>query len=143
MMWICIVINIIIVISYIVIFKLPKHDDLEDITDVIIPKITNYECVGCFVDGTKVYKTTYGEPYRDIAGNLKYDKYYELIYNEPKYLETTTLDDNTYRTYCTRYETDLMNNQIVVHKSPLPVNCKNCGAPLHSHECEYCGSEYY
>lgn len=24
-----------------------------------------------------------------------------------------------------------------------PTNCKNCGAVLHSHQCEYCGSEYY
>lgn len=21
-------------------------------------------------------------------------------------------------------------------------NCKNCGAPLHSNKCEYCGTEY-
>lgn len=21
-------------------------------------------------------------------------------------------------------------------------NCKNCGAPLHSYKCEYCGTEY-
>lgn len=24
-----------------------------------------------------------------------------------------------------------------------PTNCKNCGAVLHSHICEYCGSEYH
>lgn len=24
----------------------------------------------------------------------------------------------------------------------LPTNCKNCGAPLHEHICEFCGTEY-
>ena len=24
----------------------------------------------------------------------------------------------------------------------LPTNCKNCGAPLHGHHCEYCDTEY-
>lgn len=23
-----------------------------------------------------------------------------------------------------------------------PINCPNCGAPLHSNKCEYCGSEF-
>lgn len=27
-------------------------------------------------------------------------------------------------------------------KEKLPQNCKNCGAPLRSHECEYCGTRY-
>ena len=27
-------------------------------------------------------------------------------------------------------------------KDTLPANCKNCGAPLSSHKCEYCGTEY-
>lgn len=26
--------------------------------------------------------------------------------------------------------------------SELPTNCKNCGAPLKSHNCEYCGTKY-
>lgn len=25
---------------------------------------------------------------------------------------------------------------------PRPTNCSNCGAPLHSGRCEYCGTEY-
>ena len=24
----------------------------------------------------------------------------------------------------------------------LPTNCKNCGAALHGHKCEYCGTTY-
>lgn len=24
----------------------------------------------------------------------------------------------------------------------MVTNCKNCGAPLHDHICEYCGTEY-
>ena len=27
-------------------------------------------------------------------------------------------------------------------KDTVPANCKNCGAPLNSHKCEYCGTEY-
>lgn len=27
-------------------------------------------------------------------------------------------------------------------KNDLPQNCKNCGALLNSHECEYCGTKY-
>ena len=23
-----------------------------------------------------------------------------------------------------------------------PMNCKNCGAPLHNYKCDYCGTEY-
>lgn len=24
----------------------------------------------------------------------------------------------------------------------IPVNCKNCGAPLHGHKCKFCDTEY-
>lgn len=27
-------------------------------------------------------------------------------------------------------------------KKTYPTNCKNCGAPLHSHRCEFCDTEY-
>lgn len=27
-------------------------------------------------------------------------------------------------------------------KKSYPTNCKNCGAPLHSHHCEFCDTEY-
>ena len=87
-----------------------------------------------------MYKYVYGDAYRDESGHLHCDKIYTY---DLEYLETTTLDDNTYKTYCTTYEPDLLNNEIIVHKNPLPTNCKNCGATLHSHKCEYCGSEYY
>jgi hypothetical protein len=26
---------------------------------------------------------------------------------------------------------------------PLPTNCKNCGAPLRSVECDYCNTKYH
>lgn len=93
-----------------------------------------------YINGDKMYKHVYGDAYRDASGHLHCDKIYTY---DLEYLETTTLDDTSYKTYCTSYEPDLLNNEIIIHKNPLPTNCKNCGAPLHSHECEYCGSEYY
>jgi len=30
----------------------------------------------------------------------------------------------------------------VKQKKITPTNCKNCGAPLHGHKCEYCDTEY-
>lgn len=91
-----------------------------------------------YINGDKMYKYVYEDAYRDVSGHLHCDRIY--TYDLENY---TSIDDNTYKTYCTSYEPDLLNNEIIIHKNPLPTNCKNCGAPLHSHECEYCGSEYY
>ena len=90
-----------------------------------------------YINGDKMYKYVYEDAYRDEFGHSHCGKIYTYD------LGYTSIDDNTYKTYCTRYEPDLLNNEIIIHKNPLPTNCKNCGAPLHSHECEYCGSEYY
>lgn len=97
------------------------------------------ECIGEDMTGTRIYRKVYKDAYRDINGRLYFN---EVCVDEPEYLETTTLSDH-YKTYCTSYEPDLLNNEVIVHKNPIPTNCKNCGAILHSHECEYCGSEYY
>lgn len=36
------------------------------------------------------------------------------------------------------------NTDVPTIKSMTPklTNCKNCGAPLHSNRCEFCGTEY-
>ena len=72
-----------------------------------------------YINGDKMYKYVYGDAYRDPSGHLHYDKIY---------------------TYNLEYKEECLEPTI---RSTLPTNCKNCGAPLHSHECEYCGSEYY
>lgn len=33
-------------------------------------------------------------------------------------------------------------HKTVYHTPAKPTNCKNCGAPLTSYKCEYCGTEY-
>ena len=38
---------------------------------------------------------------------------------------------------------ELTTRSIYDHLYPHPTNCPNCGAPLKSGECEYCGSEVY
>lgn len=72
-----------------------------------------------YINGDKMYKYVYEDGYRDLSGHLHCDRIYtyDLEYREEG-VEPTT-------------------------RKQLPTNCKNCGAPLHSHECEYCGSEYY
>lgn len=72
-----------------------------------------------YINGDKMYKHVYEDAYRDGSGHLHCDRIYtyDLEYREES-VEPTT-------------------------RKQLPTNCKNCGAPLHSHECEYCGSEYY
>jgi hypothetical protein len=72
-----------------------------------------------YINGDKMYKHVYGDSYRDLSGHLYCDKIY---------------------TYNLEYKEECLEPTI---RSTLPTNCKNCGAPLHSHECEYCGSEYY
>ena len=37
---------------------------------------------------------------------------------------------------------DTRDRYLSVHEEHLPTNCKNCGAPLESHRCEYCGTKY-
>lgn len=32
---------------------------------------------------------------------------------------------------------------VPVNRSVAPLNCVNCGAVLHGHVCEYCGTEYH
>jgi hypothetical protein len=76
------------------------------------------ECIGEDITGTRIYRKVYTDAYRDINGRLYFN---EVCVDEP----------------------DLLNNEVIVHKNPIPTNCKNCGAILHSHECEYCGSKYY
>lgn len=72
-----------------------------------------------YINGDKMYKHVYGNAYRDVSGHLHYDRIY---------------------TYDLEYREEGAKPTI---QCSLPTNCKNCGAPLHSHECEYCGSEYY
>ena len=33
-------------------------------------------------------------------------------------------------------------NHDLVERKQIPRNCKNCGAVLTSHQCEYCGTQY-
>ena len=72
-----------------------------------------------YINGDKMYKHVYGDAYRDASGHLHYDRIY---------------------TYELEYREEGVESTI---QKQLPTNCKNCGAPLHSHECEYCGSKYY
>lgn len=37
---------------------------------------------------------------------------------------------------------DFPNNKVDKNLSKLPTNCKNCGAPLHGHICQFCDTEY-
>ena len=38
---------------------------------------------------------------------------------------------------------DFPNTKTVDHNNlALPLNCKNCGAPLHGHICKFCDTEY-
>lgn len=79
------------------------------VTDVSV------ECIGEYMDGTKIYRKVYSDGYVDFD----------------EFLHSDLIEI---------YEEDYEEN---ISKEPLPTNCKNCGAILHSHECEYCGSEYY
>ena len=36
---------------------------------------------------------------------------------------------------------DDKDNKTIIPKIIYPTNCKNCGAILHNHICEYCGSD--
>lgn len=98
------------------------------------------EYVAAYFDGS----TVYSDCYRDSSGRLHISR--ECYIDEPEHLETTTLD-SPYTTYAnSAYEsTDNLKDCLrdLERQKRLPLNCKNCGAPLHSHKCEYCGSEYY
>lgn len=74
------------------------------------------ECIGEDATGTRIYRKVYTDAYRDINGRLCFN---EVCVDESEH------------------------NEVIVHKNTIPTNCKNCGAILHSHKCEYCGSEYY
>lgn len=129
------IIIILLIITLVVVFSEiynRKHDNFEIIDnlvseydyfpqeDMITPisyagELKGIECVGETIGGRKLYKKTYSDSYKDPAG---------------------CLHRNLIEIYEEDYEKDIL-------KGYVPTNCKNCGAPLHSHECEYCGSEYY
>ena len=144
---------LLLLVSVAIVIWLNKKDDYVEFSEDTIRDWDEYEMskpmdyeqkqkllTAEYINGDKIYKYVYGDAYRDVSGHLHCDKIYTY---DLEYLETTTLDDMSYKTYCTSYEPNLLNSEIIVHKYPIPTNCKNCGAPLHSHECEYCGSEYY
>ena len=37
---------------------------------------------------------------------------------------------------------NFVQTKLELEEEKLPSNCKNCGAPLSSHTCEYCGTKY-
>ena len=54
-----------------------------------------------------------------------------------------TYGDN--RIICAAVPMELYTCEILTEAkddSRWPTNCSNCGAPLHSGRCEYCGTEY-
>lgn len=46
-----------------------------------------------------------------------------------------------YQSLLMQYQ-DTRDRYLRVREEHLPTNCKNCGAPLESHRCEYCGTKY-
>lgn len=99
-----------------------SEDTMRDWDEYEMLKSMNYEkmlATAEYINGDKMYKHVYGDAYRDMSGHLHCDKIY---------------------TYNLEYKEECLEHTM---RSTLPTNCKNCGAPLHSHECEYCGSEYY
>lgn len=117
-----IILLVISVAIVIIVIWLDKKDDYWDDYEMLKPmnwerkqKLVKAE----YINGDKMYKHVYEDAYRDGYGHLHCDRIYtyDLEYREEG-VEPTT-------------------------RKQLPTNCKNCGAPLHSHECEYCGSEYY
>lgn len=123
---------ILLVIAVFIVMWLNKKDDYVEFSEDTIRDWDEYEMLkpmDCeqkqklvkaeYINGDKMYKHVYEDAYRDGSGHLHCDRIYtyEIEYREEG-VEPTT-------------------------RKQLPTNCKNCGAPLHSHECEYCGSEYY
>ena len=124
--------TILLAIAVLIIMWLDKKDDYVEFSEDTIRDWDEYEMlkpIDCeqkqklvtaeYINGDKMYKHVYGDAYRDVSGHLHYDRIYtyEIEYREED-IESTM-------------------------QCSLPTNCKNCGAPLHSHKCEYCGSEYY
>ena len=123
---------ILLAIAVLIVMWLDKKDDYVEFSEDIMRDWDEYEMLkpmdyeqkqklvkAEYINGDKMYKHVYGDVYRDMSGHLHYDRIYtyEIEYREED-IESTT-------------------------RKQLPTNCKNCGAPLHSHRCEYCGSEYY
>lgn len=123
---------ILLLVSVVIVIWLNKKDDYVEFSEDTIRDWDEYEMLKPmdyeqkqklvtteYINGDKMYKYVYGDTYRDISGHLHCDKIY---------------------TYDLEYREEGVEPTI---QRSLPTNCKNCGAPLHSHECEYCGSEYY
>ncbi len=101
-----------------------SEDTIRDFDEYEMLKPMDYEqkqklMTTEYINGDKMYKYVYGDAYRDESGYLRCDKIY---------------------TYDLEYREEGVEPTI---QHSLPTNCKNCGAPLHSYECEYCGSKYY
>lgn len=71
------------------------------------------------------------------AKELFYNQYYESKRNE---VLTAMLDN---RAALLRAELESKRNQLLFQNEKNDIhNCQNCGAPLNSNKCEYCGTKY-
>ena len=68
---------------------------------------------------------------------------YELdrLYNDCEYGYIRMQRELEYQSLLMQCQ-DTRDRYLSVHEEYLPTNCKNCGAPLESHRCEYCGTKY-
>ena len=78
------------------------------------------------------------------VGNRIFDKW---IYDPVKMQYKCLLDDGTIKYADLESIIDNKYDYLIVDFTPEKIkpkftNCKNCGAPLKSDECEYCGTQY-
>lgn len=69
------------------------------------------------------------------------DSELDRLYTNCEYEYIRMQRELEYQSLLMRYQ-DTRDRYLMVHEEHLPTNCKNCGAPLESHRCEYCGTKY-
>lgn len=69
------------------------------------------------------------------------DSELDRLYTKCEYEHIRMQRELEYQSLLMQYQ-DTRDRYLMVHEEHLPTNCKNCGAPLESHRCEYCGTKY-
>lgn len=75
--------------------------------------------------------------YSDFISDSELDR----LYTSCEYEYIRMQRELEYQSLLMQYQ-DTRDRYLRVHEEHLPTNCKNCGAPLESHRCEYCGTKY-
>lgn len=82
----------------------------------------------------------YVESFKELPKEAKYGSICYCIKDKCVYIYNGYNNDGVWVELCSVNELNYPTHTTTTITITYPTNCKNCGAILHNHICEYCGS---